>query len=343
MARRVTVFAPGRVNLIGEQTDYNGGLCLPFAIDRGLTVTADPLPRGEVEAVAHDLGACDRFALTEIEQASGWTAYVRGVAAELLAAGHPVRGARLGIRSELPPGGGLASSAALTIAVAHALLATTGLPAPAPLELARLCSRVEGRWAGAETGLLDQLAILGARPGHALLIDTESLATQPVPLGLGGWSLWLLDSGVRHDHGAGDYNARRRECRSACAQLGIDTLRDASPADVTSLPEPLDRRVRHFLTENRRVEQMAPLLRRGDRPDDIGRLLDEGHASLRDDYEVSAPAVEEAVARVRAAGCRGARMVGGGFGGHVLGLFPPDANPPPPAFPLKAAGGVEVA
>jgi galactokinase len=336
-----TVFSPGRVNLIGEHTDYNDGLCLPFAIDRGLTVSAEPLEANEVQAHTHDLDSSDRFPLDSIEPAGGWRRYVRGVAAELIAAGHPLRGARIAIRSDLPAGGGLASSAALTIAVAHALLVRAEQSPPDAAVLAQICARAESRWAGAETGLLDQLAILCARPGQALLIDAAALAVEPVPLALAGWKLWLLDSGARHEHGSGGYNERRAECRAACAQLGVRTLRDASPGNVGRLADPLDRRVRHVLTENERVERMVAALRRAD-PEEVGRLLDEGHASLRDDYEVSVPAVEDAVERLHAAGARGARMVGGGFGGQVLGLFPPGVRPPSSAVPVSAGAGVQI-
>jgi galactokinase len=337
----VTAFAPGRVNLIGEHTDYNGGLCLPFAIERGVTVVAEPLAAGEVEVLARDLGERDRFSLGAIARVPGWRAYVRGAASELVSAGHALRGTRLEVRSELPAGGGLASSAALTIAAALALLKVAGQPAPGALALARLCSRVENEWAGARTGLLDQLAILCAGAGHAVRIDAATASVEAVPLALGEWTLRLLDSGVRHAHAEGGYNERRAECRRACELLGIRSLRDASFDDVGRLPPPLDRRLRHVLTENARVERMVDSLRRSDRAESAA-LLDEGHASLRDDYAVSVPAVEETRARLKASGAAGARMVGGGFGGLVLGLFPPGARALDEALPVSAVGGVRV-
>jgi galactokinase len=344
MPGRVTAFAPGRVNLIGEHTDYNGGLCLPFAIDRGVTVAAEPMAGDEIEAHALDLGELDRFRLGAVEPMGGWRAYVRGAAAELAAGGHELRGARILIRSELPPGGGLASSAGRTIA--RALLGGAAQPAPEPGSFAAVCARVENDWAGAQTGLLDQLAILCSRPGHAVRLDTATLAVETVRLALGEWTLWLLDSGARHAHAGaavrGGYNQRREECRAACNLLGTKTLSEASPDAVARLPEPLARRVRHVLGENARVTGMAEALRHSDF-EEAGRLLDEGHASLRDDYEVSVPEVEKAVACMHRAGACGARMVGGGFGGHVLGLFPPGANPPPKAWPVRADGGVRLA
>ena len=338
---RVIAFAPGRVNLIGEHTDYNGGLCLPFAIDQGITVAATPLGVREIEVHARDLGASDRFLLTAIEPAFGWRAYVRGVAAELAAAGRGLTGARLEITSDLPAGGGLASSAALTIATALALLAAAGEEPPPSAELARLCARVENVWAGADTGLMDQLAILCARPAHAARIDLATETVRPVPLALDGWTLWLRDSGVRHEHAAGEYNRRREECRRACELLGIETLRAAGARDPARLPPPLDRRVRHVITENARVERAVHALGRSDLAE-LGKLLDEGHTSLRDDYETSAPAVDETVAQLRATGAAGARMVGGGFGGQVLALFPPDAVAPEQAMPAIPRQGARM-
>jgi galactokinase len=342
MTKHVVAFAPGRVNLIGEHTDYNGGLCLPFALERGLEVSAEPGEDEVVEAFAADLGERDRFLLSAGERAGGWRAYVRGAAAELEAAGFGLRGTRLEIRSRLPLGGGLASSAALTIATCLALLEVADWAPPEPITLARLCQAVEREWAGADTGLLDQLAILCARTGHALRIDMTTLATEAVPLGLGRWTLWMLDSGARHDHAAGAYNERRAECRRACELLGIESLRHASAADATRLPAPLGRRVRHVVSENERVERMVEALRR-DEPEKAARLLDDGHRSLRDDYEVSTPAVEDAIARLRAAGARGARLVGGGFGGHVIGLVPPGVRAPAGATRLRAGGPARIA
>jgi len=343
--KQTTAFAPGRVNMIGEHTDYNGGLCLPFACGRGVTVTAEPVAGDAVEVHAAAVGERDRFPLEAAAPASGWRAYVRGIATELRAAGHVLVPAKVEITSTLPLGGGLASSAALTIACGLALLEVAGAPSPPPTTLACMCARVERRWAGADTGLLDQLAILSARPGHAVLLDLsrdgDAAAVRHVPLALPGWSLQLFDSGARHDHAKGSYNARRTECRRACELLGIEALSRAGPADAAGLPAPLDRRARHVLTENSRVGRMVDALDRWD-PEEVGRLLDEGHASLRDDFDASVPAVEETVARVRAAGARGARMVGGGFGGHVLALFPPGAEPPPGAIALAAEGRVRV-
>ena len=320
MRARAAAFAPGRVNLIGEHTDYNDGLALPFAIDRGVTVTAEPIGGERIEAHAADLGEHDAFSLDDDAPAVGWRAFVRGTVAELRAAGVPVPGARLAFSGDVPRGSGLSSSAALEAALCLALLAVAGADEPADRrELARLCSRVENDWVGAETGLLDQLASLCGAPGHAVRIDFATLAVDAVPLDLGDWSLVTRDSGAAHSHAQSGYNDRRRECREACAALGVASLREVREGDLERLPEALVGRARHVLTENLRVDAMVTALGAGDL-EAAGRLLDASHASLRDDYEVSVAAVERTVEALRAAGAAGARMVGGGFGGAVVAL-----------------------
>jgi galactokinase len=339
---RVAAFAPGRVNLIGEHTDYNDGLCLPFAIDLGVTVTAEPLEGQELVARALDLGEEDRFEPGRRERAApGWRAFVRGAAVELADAGVELRPARLEISADLPRGAGLSSSAALTVALCLALCAVSGAPEPDRLELARLCSRVENDWVGAPTGLLDQVASLFGQEGHAVRIDMRTLEVTAVPLELGDHVLVTLDSGAERELAASGYSERRAECRAAARELGVGSLREAVPADAERLPEPLGRRVRHVLSENARVEAMVDALRRRD-PAEAGRLIDASHRSLRDDYEASVPAVERAVERAKGAGAAGARMVGGGFGGHVLALFPPDAEPPPDANAVRPGPAARV-
>jgi galactokinase len=323
----IRAFGPGRVNLIGEHTDYNGGLALPFAIDRGVTVEAEPWPGGEIHAAARDLGETDAFQVADPPRADGWRAFVRGTVAELAAAGIDVPGARLAFSGDVPPGSGLSSSAALEAALCLALLALAGAEEPDRTELAKLCSRVENDWVGAETGLLDQLASLHSRAGEAIRIDFATLAIEPVPLALGDWQLVTLESGAEHVHAAGGYNERRAECRAACEALGIEHLSQADPDAAAALPPPLDRRARHVVSENARVDAMVAALRAGDLAA-AGALLDASHASLRDDYEASVPEVEQAVETLRAAGAAGARMVGGGFGGSVLALLPPGVAAP---------------
>jgi galactokinase len=328
LAERLQARGPGRVNLIGEHTDYNDGLALPFAISRGVTVTAEAIEGDRIEAAARDIGEEDGFALGEPERTRGWRAFVRGTVAELAAAGYTLRPCRLTIEGDLERGSGLSSSAAMETALCLALLAIAGEPEPADRrELAKLCSRVENDWVGAETGLLDQLASLCGEPDHAIRIDFRSLEIDPVPLELGDWTLVTLDSGAAHSHAQSGYNDRRRECRAACERLGIASLRDASAPDLARLPEPLASRARHVITENARVDAMVRALARNDL-DEAGRLLDASHASLRDDYAASVPEVERTVATLKDAGAAGARMVGGGFGGSVLALLGPGTGAP---------------
>ena len=323
----IRAFAPGRINLIGEHTDYNDGLCLPFALERGVTVTADPLERDRIEVHALDLGEEDSFELSDRSGAEGWRAFARGTVAELAAAGHAPRGCTLSIESDLPREAGLSSSAALAVALALALLEAAGVPEPDRVELAKLCSRVENDWVGAETGLLDQLASLLGREGMALRLDLRSLDAQHVPIELGGWTLATLDSGAARSLGDSGYNDRREECRLACRELGLSSLREATAGAARGLPSPLDRRVRHVITENERVERAVAALATRDLAS-LGSLLDASHASLRDDYQVSVPEVERTVEACKAAGAAGARVMGGGFGGSVLALYPAAAEPP---------------
>ena len=334
MRDRVTAFAPGRVNLIGEHTDYNEGLALPFAIGEGVTVRARRGTPGRVDAIAADLNGHDSFALAGPAPIRGWRAFVRGAAAELQAAGYPLTGTRLEISGTVPRGSGLSSSAALEVAICLALLSTSGAPVPDRLALAQICSRVENEWVGARTGLLDQLASLYGERDRALRIDFRSLEVSPVPLDLGEYRLVTLDSGERHANAApeGDdqavgYNQRRAECARAAELLGVASLREATLAMAASLPEPLAARARHVITENERVDETVAALGANDL-ERVGELLDASHASLRDDFEISTPAVEATVQRLRDAGAIGARLIGGGFGGYVLGLLAPGAEPP---------------
>jgi galactokinase len=329
MSRRCVAFAPGRVNLIGEHTDYNGGLALPFAIEQGVTVVASRLDGGVVEAYAADLGESDSFPLSTVDRADGWRAFVRGAVAELGRAGHEVPPCRLEITGTVPVGSGLSSSAAVEVALTLALLGLAGESTVDRVALAKLCSTVENDWVGARTGLLDQLASLLSREGEALRIDFSSLATRTVPLRLSGWTLATVDSGETHSlSAAGGYNQRRAECRDACAALGVTTLTEAvDDAAIDALPDVLRRRTRHVLAENARVDAAYEALRADDLPR-LGVLLDASHASLRDLYEVSTPAVDATVDRARAAGAAGARLMGGGFGGHILTLFPPGVLTP---------------
>ena len=222
-----------------------------------------------------------------------------------------------------------------------ALIALSGAPPFDRTELAKLCSRIENEWVGARTGLLDQLASLYGELDRALRIDFRSLEIRAVALELAGHQLVTLDSGERRGNAASGYNQRRAECARACELLGISSLRDATLELAERLPEPLNRRVRHVVTANARVDQAVAALA-GRELERLGELLDDAHASLRDDYDVSTPAVEAAVVRLKRAGALGARLVGGGFGGHVLGLLPPDARAPDGALGVRPAAGARV-
>jgi galactokinase len=341
---RVTAFGPGRANLIGEHTDYNDGLSLPFAVEQGVRVTAEPCEEAEILAVARDQDEEERFPLTGLEKrrTGAWTDFVRGTVGELTAAGFRLHGARLEITGDVPQGAGLSSSAAIEVALSLALLAVSGIPAPEDrIELAHLCSRVENDWVGAHTGLLDQLASLFGEPEHALRIDFRTVEIRSVPLRLGDWTLVTVPSGETHSLADSGYNQRREETNRARLALGLDSLRDARLEDLARLPAPLDRRVRHVIEENARVEATVAALERGDLTE-VGRLLNASHASLRDLYESSTEAVEETVARLRVAGAAGGRMMGGGFGGHVLALFPPDASVPADAQRVTPAAGARL-
>jgi galactokinase len=313
-------YGPGRVNLIGEHTDYNDGLCLPFAIERGVTVTAGLQDGGEI--AAPDLEDDDRF--------------LRGAVAELGRAGLELPGCRLAVASDLPHGAGLGSSAAFCVALTLSLYGVAGVDPPRPVRLARLCSRIETEWAGQETGLLDQLASLLGEEGRAVRLDMRTLEARSIELDLRGHVLATLDSGASRSLARSGYNERREECRRAIELLGLESLRDAD--DGSGLPAPLDRRVRHVVSENERVDAAAEALAAGDLAA-LGELLSASHASLRDDYEVSVSEVERAVEACIDAGALGARIMGGGFGGSVLALFPPDASLPDGAIAVQPGPG----
>jgi galactokinase len=347
VAEQATSFAPGRVNLIGEHTDYNAGLALPFAISDGVTVRASRTDDGRFQVIASDLGAHDSFAPDSLRGVSGWRAFARGAVGELTAAGCELVAARLEISGSVPRGSGLSSSAALEVALCLALLEVADAPEPDRLKLARICSRVENEWVGARTGLLDQIASLFGEANSAMRIDFRSLEVSPVALELDGYHLVTLDSGERHAHaGGGDdaavgYNQRRAECARAAEMLGVSSLREVALEQVDELPEPLQSRARHVVTENERVEETVRALSQGDL-DRVGELLNASHASLRDCFEVSTPSVERTVKTLLDAGASGARIMGGGFGGVVLGLLPPGAKPPAGAIEVEPGPGARI-
>ncbi|HEY6146388.1 MAG TPA: galactokinase [Thermoanaerobaculia bacterium] len=313
--------AHGRVNLIGEHTDYNGGFVLPTAIPQKTRAEVARRADATVRAASasEDGGRPSEYALGREARRRGWIDYVQGVTAELARLGLAVSGFDLWIRSTVPTGAGLSSSAALEVSVLRALRDLFGL-ALDDVSLALAGQRAENDLVGAPVGVMDQMASSLAAEGVALFLDTRSLEYERIPIPPQA-EIAVIDSGVRHDHASGDYRKRREECEEAARLLGVRQLRDVSAgrlADVEKLPEPLNRRARHVVTENARVLEAADALRRRDL-ELLGRLFDASHDSLRDDFEVSVPAVDAIVAAARAhTDVFGARLTGGGFGGSVV-------------------------
>lgn len=324
--------APGRVNLIGEHTDYNGGFALPLAIPARTTARVRSRDDGVVVAASTAPGTRPaRFAVDSSPgEVTGWAAYVAGVFWALRDAGHDVPGADVTIDSTVPSGAGLSSSHALEVAVAVTLNDLHGLGLDRTT-LALLVQRAENHYVGAPTGTMDQMASLYGQEGHVILFDAKSMTAQPVPCDLpaAGLSLVVVDTRVHHEHTGGGYGARRATCEQAAERLGVETLRDVQGDAVDDVLGKLDddvmvRRVRHVLTENARVLDTVALLRAG-RAAEIGPLLTASHVSMRDDYDITVAEVDLAVEAALDAGALGARMTGGGFGGSVIALAPAEA------------------
>jgi galactokinase len=316
--------APGRVNIIGEHTDYNQGLVLPIAIPQRTAATVTPrqddvLTFRSAQAPGRD--ATVRLGDLEPSAVPGWSAYAAGVVWALRQEGAAVGGADIVVDGQVPEGAGLSSSAALECAVAAAIDDSCRLGIP-PLELALLAQRAENDFVGVPCGAMDQIAAMCCREGHALLVDLRRLSLDHVRFAPAeqGLALLIIDTRSPHRHRAGEYAARRADCDAAAHQLGVPSLRDASPADVERLREPrLRRRARHVVTEIDRVARAAAVLGSADSTG-LGPLLTESHRSLRDDFEVSSAELDVAVDAVLDAGALGARMTGGGFGGSVIAL-----------------------
>ncbi len=318
--------APGRVNLIGEHTDYNEGFVLPFALRQGVRAAASRRDDGLLELRSRQVPASPvTVPLSKLAPGSvtGWAAYSAGVAWAIREAGYPVGGTSIAIDADLERGAALSSSAALECAAALALTELHALSVERP-GLAALARRTENEFVGVPTGIMDQSASLLCRAGHALLLDCRSGQASDVPLDLGaaGLVLLVIDTRVRHALADGRYAARRRACEDAARVLGVPSLRDVtdSPGAVEQITDPLlRRRARHVVTENARVLATVRLLRAGE-PGRCGPLLTASHVSLRDDFEVSWPQADVAVEAAVAGGALGARMTGGGFGGSVIAL-----------------------
>ncbi len=358
-------FAPGRVNLAGEHTDYNEGFVLPFALGQGVVAAAarreddvialrtrrDPAASVDIPLARLQPGPDGKPVPPEVirDGIPGWARYPAGVAWALLSAGHPVGGVSLAIDSCLAGGAGLSSSAALECSVA---LALTGLGAPdgprgAPggagaldaagdaavsrCGLAAIARRAENEFVGVPSGIMDQSAALLCRADHALLLDCRSLEASQVPFdpAAAGFRVLVIDTRARHELTDGEYGGRQAECREAARRLGVPSLRSVTDvSELAVLNDPvLERRARHVITDNQRVQEVAALLRSSGGGDartlgDVGVLLTQSHRSLRDDFEVSWPEADVAVAAAVAAGALGARMTGGGFGGSAIALVP---------------------
>ena len=316
--------APGRVNLIGEHTDYNGGLVLPVALPHATYAAVAPRPDDRVRIGSVEESAPWTGSLTSLASASGWASYAAGVLWALREAGVPVPGMDVMLHGTVPLGVGLSSSAALECSVAVAACELAGVPLDRSLVI-DACIRAETEVAGAPTGGMDQTVSMLASPGAALLIDFASDTSSPVPLPLSGLALLVTDTRVTHALNDGGYAERRDDCERAAAALGVPTLRSASLADVEGLAdERVRRRARHVVTEIARVSDAVAALSSGSWSA-VGALFAESHASMRDDFEISCPELDLAVSTAVSAGAVGARMTGGGFGGSSIAVVPASA------------------
>ncbi|HEX2038008.1 MAG TPA: galactokinase [Chloroflexota bacterium] len=338
----VVARAPGRVNLIGEHTDYNDGFVLPVAIDREVAVAARRRSDSTVSLVAANFGRRAEFTLEEASQPTRerWSHYERGVALMLMEAGHRLGGFEAVISGDVPSSAGLSSSAAVEVATATALKALFELDLD-PVRLALLCQRAENQVVGVNCGIMDQfIAALGKRD-HALFLDCRSLETRHVPLrgaagDDAGVQILVADTAVKRGLVDSEYNRRRAECDEAVRLLGerlpgVRALRDVSlaqfEAHAAALPEVVRRRARHVISENERVQASVEALSAGDLVT-FGRLMDESHTSLHRDYEVTVPELDAMVEAARAVpGVYGARMTGAGFGGCTVSLVRAEAVP----------------
>ena len=322
--------APGRVNLIGEHTDYNDGFVLPMAIDRALWIALAPRSDGRVLAHSLDFNTAVDVALDNLQhQPDGWPEYLRAVAWALQEAGHQLQGWQGVMAGDVPIGSGLSSSAALELAVARAFQAVSGF-AWSPPAIARCAQRAENEWVGMNCGIMDQMISAAGVADSALLIDCRSLETAQVPLPPDSVVV-VMDSVTRRGLVDSAYNERRAQCEAAAQHFGAAALRDVDEATFAQQADALDaltrRRARHVISENARTLAAAAAMRSGD-AQQLGQLMNASHDSLRDDFEVSAAALDALVDCARARpGCFGARMTGAGFGGCAVALLQKDAVP----------------
>ena len=361
--------APGRVNLIGEHTDYNDGFVFPMAIEPHVLIACRSRDDSHVRIASTVFpGQVAQFAVDQpIKRAEPkWANYSRGVAAELIAAGIPLPGMDALITNTLPVGGGLSSSAAIEVATAQSFLTLAGLKMD-PNRIALICQRAEHEYAGVPVGIMDQMIVASAKPGHAMLLDCRDLSKQFVALDDKELRVVIVNSMVKHELSSGEYGVRRKQCEEGVAFFkqenpNIKALRDVSVKQIEAargkLPEVIWKRCHHVVTENRRTTEAATLL--GQKHyEQVGQLMVQSHNSLRDDYEVSVPELDFLVEEsMKVKGVYGARMTGGGFGGSIVALAQPRAvdaltthltseyekkwKKTPGIFPTTAAAGVTV-
>jgi galactokinase len=323
------VSAPGRVNLIGEHTDYNQGFVLPAAIDRFAVMAVATRRDRRVSLYAANFATRAEFSLDAIDrdQEQSWSNYQRGVAAQLQAAGHYLLGMDALIWGNVPIGSGLGSSAAVEVATAHSFQLLNDLEIDGQ-ELALLCQRAEREFVGVDCGVMDQLIAVLGRRDHALLIDCRDLALEYARIPAGA-SIMVADTMVRRDLLSSEYNTRRQECQRAAELLRVPSLREVSSEKLATcgrtLPSPLRKRARHVVSENQRVLDAVAALKKGDL-EGFGFLMNESHRSLRDDFEVSSPELDTLVEAAREVeGVFGSRLTGAGFGGCTVSLVAQEA------------------
>lgn len=324
----IVVRAPGRVNLIGEHTDYNGGFVLPMAINRAMWIAVRYRRDKEVHLLSGDFHHTARFNLEKFSYRNPhWCEYIKGVANALQKRGHTLRGWDGAMLGDVPRGSGLSSSAALELAAARAFCEVSNIPWD-PVDMAVVGQEAENNWVGVNCGIMDQMISACGKAGHAYLLDCRSLLGEHVPLPE-GVGVVILDTATRRGLVDSAYNERRAQCEEAAAFFGVELLRDVTPeaffARAGELPETTRKRARHVVTEDQRTLAAAKAMREGD-PVTLGRLMHESHVSLRDDFEVCNDALNTMVECASAhPGCHGARMTGAGFGGCAVALVDAEA------------------
>ncbi|MBI3162037.1 MAG: galactokinase, partial [Chloroflexi bacterium] len=325
------VRAPGRVNLIGEHTDYNDGYVLPMAIDRGIWIALSPRVDSRVCIHSLDMTAASRnpnpdsaFDLHSLAKGEGWLEYIKGVAYQLQKAGYALRGFDAVMTGDVPRGAGLSSSAAVELATARAFCAVSGFAWNAA-HMAKLAQQAESVWVGVHCGIMDQMASAASKEGHALFLDCRTLEYQHIPLPQ-NVSIVILDTSTRRGLVDSAYNERRSQCEEAARRFGVKALRDVNMGEFVKwvaekkANDTVTRRARHIVTENARVLEAVEVMKHGDAKR-LGELFNASHESLRDDFEVSNDALNVMVECAREQpGCHGARMTGAGFGGCAVAL-----------------------